>query len=378
MRVLFAIAHFDKGGGQAIQALQLFRALRDKVDGHLICLSARDDVPSLDSEDGIEVVGPLAFPEGIFRLRRAIRERMSSYDLLQAYDFYYALPAARLARARPIVVRLGAHPVDDLGSRYRWVGRTWMRLSNPWLYSGTTVVVNANHLLNAFPRGKAVCIPNGVDISRFAATPQTSEARNELGLPLGVPLLTFTGKIVPRKNLEDLFALLRTGPELHLLLVGATSEPYYGDRYYRWLCTEFPEVLPRVHVVGEVPMERIPRYLEATDVFVFPSHLEGMPNSILEAMAAGLPVVASDFPAHRQLLTPETGFLYRTQDELRRAVTGLLADERLRRGMGQRGRERVAKRFSLDAAVQAYLALYEEASGHGSKLPATPANHPPR
>ena len=363
MRVLFVIAHFDKGGGQAVQTLQLFRALREKVDGHLLCLSARGDAPSLESEEGIEIVGPLTFPGGILRLRRAIRERMPSYDLLQAYDFYYALPAARLARAHPIVIRVGGHPVDDFGSRYRWVGRTWMRFWNPWLYSGTTVAVNADHLLTAFPPGKAVCIPNGVDLSRFVASPRTEEAREELGIPLGVPLLTFTGKIVPRKNLEDLFALLRTERELHLLLVGATSEPYYGDRYYRWLCAEFPDVLPRVHAVGEVPMERIPRYLEATDVFVFPSRLEGMPNSVLEAMAAALPVVASDLPAHRQVLTPETGFLYRTSGELREAVLRLLADEPFRRAMGQRGRELVAKRFSLDAAVLTYLALYEKAIG---------------
>jgi glycosyltransferase involved in cell wall biosynthesis len=366
MRVLFAIAHFDKGGGQAVQTLQLYRALRKEVDGHLVCLSARGDAPTLEAEEGIEVVGPLTFPGGIFRLRRAIQERMPAYDLLQAYDFYYALPAARLARAHPIVIRVGGHPVEDFGSRYRWVGRTWMRFWNPWLYSGTTVVVNADHLLAAFPRGKAVSIPNGVDLSRFAANPRTEQARQELGLPSGVPLLTFTGKIVPRKNLEDLFALARVEPEYHLLLVGATSEPYYGDRYYRRLCAEFPDVLPRVHSVGEVSMELIPKYLEATDVFVFPSRLEGMPNSVLEAMGAGLPVVASDLPAHRQVLTPETGILYRTPEELRAAVSRLVADGPFRRAMGQRGRELVATRFSLDAAVRAYLALYQKAvSTHG-------------
>jgi glycosyltransferase involved in cell wall biosynthesis len=360
MRILFAIAHFDKGGGQAIQALQLFRALREQVDARLVCLSARDDALSPGSEEGIEVVGPLTFPGGILRLRRAIQERMPSYDLLQAYDFYYALPAARLARAHPIVIRVGGHPVDDFGSRYSWVGRTWMRFGNPWLYSGTTVVVNADHLLSAFPPGRAVCIPNGVDLARFPETPRREDARAELGLPPRVPLLTFTGKIVPRKNLEDLFGLLRADPEFHLLLVGATWEPYYGDRYYRRLCAVFSDVLPRVHAVGEVPMERIPRYLEATDVFVFPSRLEGLPNSILEAMAAALPVVASDLPAHRQILTPETGFLYRTPGELRQDVLALMADESFRRTMGHRARELVAKHFSLDAAVRAYLALYEE------------------
>jgi glycosyltransferase involved in cell wall biosynthesis len=363
MRVLYAIAHLDKGGGQAVQSLQLFRALREQTDGHLLCLSAQGDGTWVESEPGVEIVGALTFPEGIVRLRRAIRERAGSYDLLQAFDSYYALPAARLARAHPLVVRAGAHPVDDFGSRYGWVGRTWMRFSNPWVYSDTSVVVNAEHLLPAFPRGRTTWIPNGVDLSRFAAVPRAEEARKVLGLPPGVPLLTFTGKIVPRKNLEEVFSLLRAEPSFHLLLVGATSEPYYGDRYYRRLCAEFADVLSRVHSAGEVPMERIPRYLEASDVFVFPSRLEGMPNSILEAMAAALPVVASDFPAHRQIVPPQTGFLYRTPDELRRAVVRLVADEPFRRSMGQRGREHVAERFSLNAAVRAYLALYGEAIG---------------
>ena len=361
MRVLFAIAHVDKGGGQVVQALQLYRVLRPKVDGHLLCLSARGEGPFIDPEHGIESAGPLTFPGGIFRLRRAIRDQMGSYDLVQAFDFYYALPAARLARAHPIVVRTGAHPVDDFGSRYGWAGRAWMRLTNPWVYSDTTVVVNAEHLRTAFPPGKAIFIPNGVDTARFAAPPRVDDARTELGLPLGVPLLTFTGKIVPRKNLDDLFGLLRTEPTYHLLLVGTTSEPYYGDRYYRRLCAEFPEVLSRVHSVGEVPMEKIPRFLEATDVFVFPSRLEGMPNSVLEAMAAGLPVVAADIVAHRQVLTPETGVLYRSADELRQAVARLVADPSLRRAIGGRARALVEKRFSFDAAARAYLALYEKA-----------------
>ncbi len=365
MRVLFAIAHLDKGGGQVVQALQLFRALRQKVDGHLLCLSARGDGPSIDPEEGIEVIGPLTFPGGIFRLRRAIQDQMRSYDLVQAYDFYYALPAARLARAHPIIVRVGAHPVDDLGSRYRWAGRAWMRLTNPWVYSDTTVVVNAEHLVSTFPRGKAVFIPNGVDTLRFAASPRIDVARTELGLPLGVPLLTFTGKILPRKNLEDVFGLLRAEPTYHLLLVGTTSEPYYGDRYYRRLCAEFPDVLPRVHSVGEVPMEKIPKFLEATDVFVFPSRLEGMPNSVLEAMAAGLPVVATDIPAHQQVLTPETGVLYRTPDELRQAVARLVADGSLRRAIGERARTLVEQHFSLDSAARAYFALYEHTIAAG-------------
>jgi glycosyltransferase involved in cell wall biosynthesis len=363
MRVLFAIAHFDKGGGQAVQALQLFQRLRDQVDGQLLCLSATGSMRTSDLPEGIEVVGPLEFPRGLLRLRRAIRDRMPSFDLLQAYDFYYALPAARLARAHPIVIRSGAHPVDDFGSRYGVPGRVAMRLANPWLYSGTTVVANARHLLGAFPHRRTYWIANGVDVQRFKAQPDPRGAKERLGLPPDSPIAAFTGKIVPRKNLEDLFWLLQHEPRLHLLLVGQTNEPYYGDQYYRSLLANFPDVRSRVHAPGEVPMSEIPPLLEAADVFVFPSRLEGMPNSLLEAMAAGLPVLAFDIEAHREVVPPEAGALYSNRADLLRATRRLLDEPEVRRALGQRARRFVEDRFSFEAATRSYLELYAKILG---------------
>ena len=363
MKVLFAIAHFDKGGGQAIQALQLIRALRSQIEVHALSLTASGGGFDAAPEDGMEVVGRLRFPSGVGRLRRAIAQRMRSYDLVQALDMYYALPAARLAGAHPRAVRLGHHPIEDLGSRYGWTGRTAMRLASPWLFEGTAVVVNSQHLLEAFAPGKAHLIANGVDVDRFASPPHRRDARVALGIPLDVPLAAFTGKIVPRKNLEDLFSLLTKLSDLHLLLVGNRSEPYYGDTYYRSLTSRWPDVLDRVHAVGEVSMTAIPRYLEASDLFLFPSRLEGMPNSMLEAMAAELPVVAADFPAHRAILPEEAGLLYGNLDQLEHQVRDLIADEPRRRRMGRFGRRFVMDRFGFPAAASAYVGLYRSLLG---------------
>lgn len=358
MRVLFAIAHLDKGGGQAVQAAQLFHRLAPLVDGTLLCLrSSGAPYRSTDSDRLVEV-GTLRFPRGIAELSRAIRDRQGEFDVVHAFDQYYALPAGRLARARPLVVRLGAHPTEDLGSRYGTAGRLAMRLTNPWLFSQTAVVVNARHLVSALPHQRPTFIPNGVDLERFPPTRSRRSARAELGLPADVPMIGFTGKIIPRKNIEELYAVLRALPELHLLLVGGDQEPYYGDSYHREVRRTFEDVLDRVHVAGEVSPDRVPVHLGAMDLFVFPSVLEGMPNSVLEAMAARVPVIARDQPAHRDLLSSGVGRLYRSPNELVGTIRELLADPAEASRMGEAGRELVRREYSFGAAVEAYLRLY--------------------
>lgn len=359
MKVLFVIAHLNKGGGQAVQVLQLLRRIGPLVDGELLALRAVGAPPSFEEDTEAQIVGDLRFPSGLRALRNAIRVRTRSVDLVQVFDPYYSLPAARLSGVGPIVVRMGADPVADFGSRYGTLGRWAIRAMNPWLYSGTTVVVNAAHLRSAFAGHPVLCIPNGVDSTRFRTPRDPESARARLGLPNGVPMVAFTGKIIPRKNVEDLYWLAREIPSLHVLLVGNDREEHYGDRYHRGVRAAFPDVVSRVHAVGEIPMERVPDYLEAADLFVFPSRLEGMPNSILEAWAAGLPVVAADTAAHREILGERTGFLYEDRAGLRAHVTALLADPGRARAMGQAGRRHAVDHFSMDAAARRYLDLYE-------------------
>lgn len=358
MRVLFVIAHLDKGGGQAVQCRQLVERLRKHVDGEFLTLSTSAEVRKGTLDGPATVVGRLEFPRGIATLRREIRARRGEYDLVQAFDPYYSIPAARLAGADPLVARLGAHPVEDLASRYGAMGRGGMSAVNLWLYHGTTIVVNARHLADAFPGRPVVCIPNGVDVDRFAARRDPVAARTSLGLPQGVPLVVFTGKVIPRKNVEELFVLARRIPQVHVILVGSFTEPYYGDGYLRRLRAEYPDVVTRVHAVGEVPMDVVPRYLEAADVFVFPSRLEGMPNSVLEALAAGVPVIAARTEAHVEIISPEIGWLYEGVEELQQQVQALLSDPSLGHRVAERAREVVRTKYSLEAAAQNYFDLY--------------------
>ena len=104
-------------------------------------------------------------------------------------------------------------------------------------------------------------------------------------------------------------------------------------------------------------MDVVPRYLEAADVFVFPSRLEGMPNSVLEALAAGVPVIAARTEAHVEIISPEIGWLYEGVEELQQQVQALLSDPSLGHRVAERAREVVRTKYSLEAAAQNYFDL---------------------
>jgi glycosyltransferase involved in cell wall biosynthesis len=112
-----------------------------------------------------------------------------------------------------------------------------------------------------------------------------------------------------------------------------------------------------------------PDLMRSFDLFVLPSVNEGISNTILEAMATGLPVVAGRVGGNPELvLDGVTGSLYDPADPgaLERALLPYLTDPALRRAHGKAARERVVQNFSLEAMVQRYLALYDELNASSS------------
>jgi glycosyltransferase involved in cell wall biosynthesis len=357
IRILFVGAHLAKGGGLAIQMYQLFCALRREVDVEMVILQAHGVHSTMMGDSDIEVVGTLAFPRGIADLRRAIRSRRGSYDVVHAYDVYYGLPAAYLAKAIPRLVCLGADPVLEMRRRYGVLGGAAVRMSLSLMLRDSWVVANSNDLARRFQRFHPLMIPNGVAIP--TSLPPKEEARRVLDLADG-PLLLYVGKVIPVKRLEWLLEALRVLRDVQAVVVGDTHEEHYGDRYFLSLASRYADVMPRVRFTGEVPWSRVPTYLAAADVFGFPSSFEGMPNAVMEAMAAALPIVVSDIPAHRQLVEDgTTGFLAADGPAFANAIGRLLADPILRREVGNRARAYVRAKLSLAASAAQYRALYE-------------------
>src|SRR5206468_1040278 len=113
-----------------------------------------------------------------------------------------------------------------------------------------------------------------------------------------------------------------------------------------------PDIRDRVTFTGELTWDQVPTYLAVGDVFVFPSKFEGMPNALLEAMAAALPVVVSDIPPHRELIQHgRTGFLARDPMEMAHQVTTLANHEDLRHSVGDAARAYVREHLDSEACT---------------------------
>jgi glycosyltransferase involved in cell wall biosynthesis len=220
-------------------------------------------------------------------------------------------------------------------------------------------------------------IPYGVDVERFAPDPARRPIwRRRLGVPDGAPLVLSVGRMATKKGyhvlMEALPELLRRHPEAHFVLAGG------GDRLEEWRrrAAELDAGSERIHFPGVVRRDTLPDLYRAADLFVLPAvhdpkgNVDGLPNVILEAMATGLPVVASGISGIPLAVVPEeTGLLVPEQDRsaLVSALSRLLDDSAARRAWGDAARRRAERELTWDAVATRYREGYEAAlDGSGS------------
>jgi phosphatidylinositol alpha-1,6-mannosyltransferase len=219
-----------------------------------------------------------------------------------------------------------------------------------------------------FPAERSRVIPYGVDVETFSPNPARRHRwRERLSIPDDAPLLLSVGRMATKKGfhvlLEALPALLAGQPDLHVVLAGG------GDLLERF--REAARPWPgRVHLPGVVLRDALPDLFRAADLFVLPAvhdakgNVDGLPNVILEAMATGLPVVASDVSGIPLAVEHgKTGLLVPEGDPqpLLAALRLLLAGPERARAMGQAGRDKAVSRLTWDAVAGQYRQAYLEA-----------------
>jgi glycosyltransferase involved in cell wall biosynthesis len=207
------------------------------------------------------------------------------------------------------------------------------------------------------PARKVSTIPNGVDLTRFGPASQAA-ARRALGLPGESTVVGTVGRLDPVKDQAALVRAFAT-------LMGAYPEALLvlaGDGPCREELARLVAELGaggRVRLLGEC--RDVPQVLAAMDLFVLPSLAEGMSNTILEAMAVGLPVVATRVGGNRELVDEgETGRLVPPGDPraLADAVAGYLDDAHVRGLHGKASRRRASETFALERMYRAHESLY--------------------
>ncbi len=234
------------------------------------------------------------------------------------------------------------------------------------------------------PLERLVVIPPGVDLARFYPIPQ-QEARSYVGLDPEQRVLLYVGRFDPIKGLEVLFEamarlrdrkVLPRGRTTLILIGGAQDEPHNRDLAYLRTLRDSRGLQDLITFIGPRAQDVLPYYYSAADVVVLPSHYESFGLVVLEAMACGRPVVASQVGGLLSLVRHgETGFLVPPQDP--DALAGylclLLQDEDLRRRMGRCGVHH-ARRYHWQRVARRMADLYRHlVQAHGSRVARFPA-----
>jgi glycosyltransferase involved in cell wall biosynthesis len=217
--------------------------------------------------------------------------------------------------------------------------------------------------LRLFRPEQGMVIVNGVDRDEIERRIVQSTIRREtLGLTSDDVVIGNVSRFDPIKQIERLVEIVQLLkprlPHLSLVMVGDGQE---GERIRRLV---FEKDLQRsVIFTGSLP--NASHMYPVFDVYIAASRKEGLPLSLVEAMAAGLPVVATDVPGHRDVVVHgETGMLVPPGDTgaLAEAVASLVSDPARRKAMGESGRWRVHKEFDVRAMVEATAQVYRQAA----------------
>jgi glycosyltransferase involved in cell wall biosynthesis len=217
-------------------------------------------------------------------------------------------------------------------------------------------------------RGKIMVIPQAVVSS--GALARRVELRESYGIGSGETALLLVASIRPVKNLrfaiDGLIRLQRQVGGVKAWLAGPIIDPREADNLFA-----DARQLDHFSYLGEVPPDEVRELMAAADVFLNTSLNEGMPGAVLEAMAEGLPVVASDVTGNRAVVAHErNGLLFPVDrvDALVTALKRLVLDKRLRASLGESGRQVALRDYSAEHEADAHQDLYRNVLGGFGRL----------
>lgn len=353
-------------GGLEVVAENLFHAYREA--GHEVrWVASREPAttPSLDggrirvpcvnwSERWLGVPWPVWGPQGWRQISQVVRWA----DIIHIHDCLYMgnIIAAVLARKAQKPCILSQHigfvsyrsrllnAIESLA--YRTVGRAVIRLVSHVNFCTPPVEDFIRESLKISPNS-ASRIPYGIDIERYH--PPTLEeralARHCFDLQTAPKVVLFVGRLVEKKGVDLFLGVVRRRPDLHFFMV--------GDGPLR------PPVLINLTWLPYVLQERMQLVYQAADVFLLPSHGEGFPMAVHEAMATGLPVLVSKGEHFAGILAQGKAGLpvERRASSFSEALTQVFEMPGLAVSLGKNGRELVAQKWSTQIMGQSYLRI---------------------
>ncbi len=362
LRVMFVITSMPVGGAETLLVSMLDRFDPTRAVGEVICLKQPGPLGE-QIADRIPVHANLLSGKWDFavlwRLMRLLRNRRADAVItVGAGDkMFWGRLAAWFAGVPVIASALHSTGWPD------GVGKL-NRLLTPLTDAFIGVADSHGEFMRdheRFPADRVHVIRNGVDTDRFqpAVDGGGLSVREELGLDSDTPLVGIVAALRSEKNhtmfVDVAAAVLTKEPDTHFLIVGDGPErPAIEDR-----CRQ-RGIVDRVHLLGT--RHDTPRLVAALDVFLLTSHNEASPVSILEALAAHVPVVSTRVGSIAEsVIHGKTGYLVDRDDVAAAAegVVDLLVDDRRNQHFGAAGREQVLRTGSLQSMVEGYQQLVE-------------------
>lgn len=351
-----------------------FSVVTTAVDPALPLTEVVDDVPVYRVP--VDVRSPMSKATAAARLVWRLAERRHAFDLVHLHGCSQKNVAVTVvARALRTPIALTLHTA---GQDEPQIVRRRSRLGY-WALTSADLVLSVSPYLSdryrdaGLPEARLRLTPNGIDTKRFrpASASERVELRRALGWPADQPVVLFVGFFSRDKRPDLLFRAWRRlaaagGPPVRLVYVGATGPTYYeiDPALASQIRTDAAGMGAADRVELVEPTHEIERYLRAADVFVLPSVRESQGVALLEAMACGLPSIASRLPGATDVLIADgaDGRLFPPDDEaaLAAALQAVLSDRPGAAAMGTRARDTVVARYDIAQAAERWRTAYAD------------------
>lgn len=351
-------------GGAEVWMLTTMQALRDR--GHQTILMCRPQIRFYEKAKDLGLtVLPVHFrgdfdPINIFKIYKTLKKAKVHLVITnQDKELRLAGIASRLVPGVKVIHRRAIdHPLKN-NWRYRM---TYTRLADHIITNSEATKISLMQNSPWLPSEKISIVYNGLDLKQFDDS-RMNGFKREFKLPQGAKIIGFVGQLDERKGIEILLeafaAIARKIPEACLLLVG---EGKLQSKIEAWCRAS--NLTTKVILTGF--REDIPAVMKNIHVLVLPSYWEGFGWVLIEAMAAGKPVVTTRISSMSEIVQDgRQGFLVPTGDRqsLSRAIMQILNDEGLRQRMGRAGRQRVEQFFTLNRMISQFERLCYQLCG---------------
>jgi glycosyltransferase involved in cell wall biosynthesis len=372
-RVLHIVQSLEAGGAERVVVEYALAHDRERYTPEICCVMAGGPLEDILRDAGVRVhilARRTRFDIGaVLRLARIIAT--GEFDVVHNHNFTalaIGVPAAILGGATAIV-RTEHNVVAQYSPWRGFLSRLATLRENAQV--GVSRAVRASHIQAGRIRpGRFVAIWNGIDDGRLTVHADDISVRTELGIPESAVLCITVGSLTPQKDHENLFAAVlevrKTHSDVYFVVVG-------GGALEESLRARISELGLESHVLLLGTRLDVPRLLNAADVFVLPSAWEGLPITILEVMASGVPCIATDVGGVAEVIVNGvSGFIVPPHDPglLAERILELAQDPELRARMAASSRSVYEGAYTSQAMTRQTEALYDMAlAGRGEFAP---------